>query len=231
MKKIIFSFIIGFIIFMSFMTNTKALCYDDELNQWALDAQIQFIDFDRYLTNEITGKPLGDTMDYAYILALTPSRDDVVMKATNNYGEELEWVYVPGHKVKGIVNYTVKGTMTYEISVYGSSGSACPNELLKTFDYTLEPFNFHYKTEECEKYPEAPLCQMYKDTSDITDEEFKEVMQEYEEEILENMPPTTFEKIFSAIKEYCLYVIIPFILIAGIYTFRIEKVKREEMEK
>ena len=47
-------------------------------------------------------------------------------------------------------------------------------ELLKTITYKIEPFNFYYKTEECELYPEAPLCKIYKDTSNISEKEFKE---------------------------------------------------------
>ena len=85
------------------------------------------------LINAFKYKPLKETMDYAYILSLSEYRSDIVMKATNDYDENLEWKYIPGHKVWGIPNYNAKGEINYEISIYGGKDSACPNELVKTF--------------------------------------------------------------------------------------------------
>ena len=143
MKKILFLIFT----FVCFTFNINALCYDDDLNDWALNVDVKFIDFNRNLINEKTGKPLYETMDYSYILSLNNMRDDIVLKATTDYGAELEGIYVPGHKVYGIVDYTPKNGAIYSIRVYGSEDSKCSNELLKISISVLKSVSI--KTTSC----------------------------------------------------------------------------------
>ena len=63
MKKLIFFVLIFFVCSL----NIDALCYDNSLNEWALNTNIKFIDFNRNLINEETNEPLYKTMDYSYI--------------------------------------------------------------------------------------------------------------------------------------------------------------------
>ena len=228
MKKI-FVFIF---LFCVLSLNVSALCYDDSLNEWAIDTNIKFIDFNRNLINEVTNEPLYKTMDYSYILTLDNYRDDIVIKASADYGEELEGIYVPGHKVYGIVDYTPKNGATYDIKIYGAKGSVCENELLKTFTYKVEPFNFYYKTEECEDYPEAPLCAIYKDTSNITEKEFKEEMKAYIESVnpvVDN--PSLLDIFLSYLKNYGIYVLIPIIVFSILFIKKIHIFKKHERKK
>lgn len=231
MKKIFYLSITFMIVLFSFNLNIDALCYDDELNDWAIGAEVEFVDFDRSLINEQTGKPLELTMEYAYILTLKPSRDDVVMKATNNYNQSLEWMYIPGHKIWGIPNYIAKKTINYEITITGSEKSACPEEVLKKINYTVEPFNVYYKTEKCEYYPDAPLCEVYKDTSNITEDEFDKQMDEYIEEHKTEPEPTFLKKVLKFFLDYVIYILIPFIAIAVFYKIKINNIKKEERRK
>lgn len=236
MKKVLF------ILFMClcFSFNLDALCYDDDLNNWALDVQIKQIEFNNKLPNELNdNKPLKETMDYAYILSLSDYRADVVMKGKltfkreddSIYTEDLEWIYIPGHKVWGIPNYNAKGEVNYDINIYGDKDSNCPGELIKTIKYKIEPFNFYLKTEYCEQYPDAPMCEMYKDTSDVTKEEFEEIMDEYIEEHSPEKKKTLFDSLFEYIKQYAVYILIPFIFISIFYILRIIKVNKEEKNK
>ncbi len=228
MKKVLFFIFI----FCVFSLNINALCYNDDLNDWALNVDVKFIDFNRNLINEKTGKPLYETMDYSYILSLNNMRDDIVLKATTDYGAELEGIYVPGHKVYGIVDYTPKNGAIYNIRVYGSEDSKCSNELLKTITYEIEPFNFYYKTEQCEQYPEAPLCAIYKDTSDITEKEFKEEMKRYEESINPTKPkPSMWKIIMSYMKNYGIFVLIPLVILSVYFLKKIHVVKKHERKK
>ena len=226
--------ILLFTLFISFLGLGKvdALCYDQELNDWAVKVKIKHTDFDKYLVDEETGKEIVDLgYDYSYILSLDTPREDVVMKATNNYDEKLEGKYVPGHKLYGIVNYTAPYSIKYEITIYGGENSACPNEVLKKMEYELEPFNYYHKTELCENYPEAPLCAIYKDTEDMTQEEFQKEMEQYIEKVEGPKPDPWYKVIWNIFTEYIIYILVPFILIAAVYTLKIEKVKREERDK
>ncbi len=232
MKKNIVSFLLVLVVFCAFNIKVDALCYDEELNNWAINTKIKRIDFDKYLIDEETGKEIRELgWDYSYILTLDNIRDDVIMKATNNYEESLEGKYVPGHKVYGIVNYTAPDTIRYDITVLGGENSACPNEVLKTFVYELEPFNYYHMTELCENYPEAPLCSIYKDTSELTHEDFENEMEEYIEKVEGPKGDPWYVVIFNIFKDYLIYVLVPFVLIAAFYTLKIEKVKREERDK
>lgn len=216
-----------------FLVNIKvdALCYDDDLNSWANKAEIQFIDFNKDLINEETGKPLKETMMYAYILTTNIQNENIVIKATTSDGRKLEGMYVPGHKVYGLTDYTPKSGTKYNITVYGSKNSACANEVIKTFEYEVEKFNFYYKTEKCEKYPNAPLCEMYKNTDDITLEEFNQRMDEYIEEVDPPKDKNLFSKFLKFMVSYGLFILIPFIIIALVYMVKIGKIKEIERKK
>ena len=228
MKKL-FIFIF---VFCVFSLNIDALCYDDSLNEWAINANVKFIDFNRNLINEKTNEPLYKTMDYSYILTLDNYRDDIIIKASTDYGAELEGVYVPGHKVYGIVDYTPKNGAIYDIRVYGAKGSVCENELLKTITYKIEPFNFYYKTEKCEMYPEAPLCKIYMDTSDITEKEFDEEMDAYINSINPIIDePSLIEILLSYLKNYGIYALIPIIIFSIAYLKKLNTFKKHERKK
>lgn len=230
MKKNLILFTV-FVVFFIFDCNIDALCYDQELNDWATNVKINRIDFDKDLIDETTNKPIGEKYNYAYIIALDSYRDDIVMKATSNYNDKLTAKYIPGHKVYGVMNYNVPGSIHYDITVYGSEDSACPNEVLKTFTLDLGPLNVYSKKEVCNEYPDAPMCEVYKDTSNLTYDEFKLEMDEYIKEVESKKPLPWYKKIFKIFAEYILYLVVPFIIIAVIYTFKIEKVKREERDK
>lgn len=229
MKKILFLIFT----FVCFTFNINALCYDDDLNQWAIDAEVKRIDFNGDLPNELNeDKPLSQSMGYAYILVLSEYRDDIIMEATNEFDEgTLTWTYIPGHKVWGIPNYNTKYEVNYNITVKGAKDSACPNEVIKTFKYKIEPFNFYKKTEHCEKYPEAPLCDMYKDTSDITNEEFNKEMELYDKEHGEQPDKTFFDKLFEYAAQYAVFILVPFVFISLFYILRIKKVQKEEKDR
>ena len=103
------------------------------------------------------------------------------------------------------------------ITIKGAKDSACANEVIKTFKYKIEPFNFYKKTEHCEKYPEAPLCDMYKDTSDITNEEFNKEMELYDKEHGEQPDKTFFDKLFEYAAQYAVFILVPFVFISSFY--------------
>ena len=217
----------------TFLFNIKvgALCYDDDLNSWSSKAEIDFIDFNKNLINEETGKPLRETMMYSYILTTNIQRKDIVIKAKTSDGRNLEGMYIPGHKVYGLTDYTPKDGVKYEITIYGSKESACPNEVIKTFKYEVDKFNFYYKTEKCEKYPEAPLCKRFKNTDDVTLEEFNQEMDEYINTIDPKKNTNWFSSFLKFMVSYGIFILIPFIVIALLYMVKIGKIKQMERKK
>ena len=250
MKKV-FLFILSSLLILFFkMPSLNALCYDAEINEWASGAKVKMVDFDIYLINEQTNENLGKTMDYAYILTVESeeyektheqikfdkdertTRGDIVIKAkSRNSKRDFEGVYVPGHKVYGIVDYTPMYGEIYDITVYGAANSKCPNEVLKTFTYEVPPYNMFYKTQYCENNPEAELCAMYKDTSNMTRDEFNDKMEEYEKEKNVKKDPKIVEMIKNFMLNFGLFILVPFIVIAAFYSVRIRNVKKKEMEK
>lgn len=226
LKKLFFVFLMLFL----FNNEIDALCYDAELNEWASDLELKFTDFDGELIDENTNEPIGYKIKYAFYFSLSKYREDVTLKASDDYNHKFEWQYIPGHKEWGIGDIVGSEPCTYKIDVVANEKSSCSGEIIKSFNYVVEPFNLYIKTEKCEQYPDAPMCAKYKDTSNVTEEEFNVEMENYIETVT---PPKTsiFVKIGNFIVDYLIYIIIPFVAIAIFYTLRINDVKRKEANK
>ena len=81
-------------------------------------------------------------------------------------------------------------------------------------------------------YPEAPLCKIYKDTSDISEKEFKEEMKAYMEMINPVIDePSLFEIFLSYLKNYGIFVLIPIIILSIGYFKKVHAVKKHERKK
>ena len=216
------------IVIISFLIviDVKALCYDEELNEWAVEATVKFTEDTR------VASPYAETTEdlYAYFLSVTPEREDIKIIVTDGSGSKAEGKEYSEVGIYGVGCYTNLEEETYTIEVYGGEKSACPNELLKTLRYTVPRFNRYIKTEYCEEYPDHELCQTYTNaTKDMEEEEFKETLGKYDKEIKEK--ELTASKVFKIIIEYGIYILVPLLVISIIYIIKISKYKREEREK
>lgn len=230
MKKILLSIITISSMFL-FTNNLLAVCNDDELNTWAEDVKIKLTMYDQYMTDENGQLYDKDGDNYAYILTIDPYREDVTVKATDSYDSKLVYKYIAGYKTNAIGNYTNMKENNYTIKIYGSKDSKCPNELVKEIKYTVEPFNYFSKTEYCEKYPEVDLCAVFKDTSSVTEKEFNTIMEKYDKEHTPEEPVSTKDTILNYIREYGIYIVVPFLIITLIYIIKIEEYKKKEKKK
>lgn len=231
MRKI--KYLILIIFLFVFIPVIKAECTDSDLNNWASRVTIEKKDY----------SPTGFTNDkgefiwtggksYAYYLAPSEYREDIYMKATNSFDEEeQESEFFPGYNEIGVGEYTNLEEIKYTVNVYGAKNSACPDELIKTQRITVPPLNKYITTEFCDKYPEHENCEGYKDTSDLDHEKFLEEAKKYEEEHKDEDNRSFSEKLIDALKEYSLFVFIPFIIITIYYSIRINKFKKEQSEK
>ena len=234
MKKLICSILLIFSSLIMF--NVKALCYDEELNEWAVNVSVSFKEDERFIP--IGESSLEEEEFFAYFLSITPMRDDIIIKVTDGSGNVAEGKSYnidldnDGKKEDeyGVGCYTNLDDETYVIEVYGKEGSACPNELLKTLKYTVPQYNDFIKSEYCEEYPDHELCQTFTNkTENMTEDEFKDILEKYDEDIKEK--ELTASKIFKIIIEYGIYILVPLVIISIYYIVKIAKFKKEERNK
>ena len=213
-------FILSLIIVFSFSIVIKADCMDEELNEWATTIEPKFV-----MNSEKTAQEYM----YAYFLTINPIRDDIIIKVTDDNGQTVEGENFELLDLYGVGCYTNIKEETYTIKVYGGQNSSCKNELLRTMTYTAKPYNDMIKTSQCEKYPEHELCQVFTDkTQNMTRDEFNSAMKEYEKEV--ESKNFTFKKLLNLLKEYIVYILMPFGIITIIYIVKIDKFKKKEKE-
>ena len=217
MKKVIISILFLLSIF-SFTNNLHAKCNDEELNNWVNNVDVELIEYKKSYFDENGAYIYTGNLNYSYLLALDDNRDDIYMKATNSEGDKLQSEYVLGYNVTAIgCNVTIDET-NYIINVYGAKNSACPNELLRTIEYNVAPYNQYSKTNYCKENKDEQICKTYIDTSNISEKEFYEkVTDESNVTIVEK------ENIFKIILEYLLFALIPIIIVTLVYNIKIKK--------
>lgn len=215
-----------------FIPCVKAECTDADLINWANRVTIEKRDYSiSGFTNDKGEFVWTGGLSYAYFLAPSEPRKDIYMTATNSFDDETQKSeFFPGYDVIGIGEYTNLSEIKYTVYVYGSEDSKCPNELIKTQKLAVPPLNKYVTTEFCDKYPEHENCTNYKDTSDLDQNKFLEDAKKYEEE-QEKAKRSFKEILIDSLKEYSLFVIIPFIIITVYYSVKISKFKKEQSER
>lgn len=220
MKNKVYKLLLLFILF-NISYNVKAVCNDSKLNEWAENVEII------YQVEEETEeyKP-----KFSYVLLNSSYNDQVVMKAIDSYSSDYYVVgYATHYKTNAIGSYIHFDDKTYKIEFYGSEDSLCPNELLRTIEYTVPSLNTNIYTEFCndEKYKDSEICELNPKTK-LTNEEFSKKV----EEILENESQNSFfNKSIKYISNYWYYIIIPFILAFIVYSVKVYLFKKEQSHK
>lgn len=226
MKKI--KLFIVFLFMFIFMTNVKAACNNSELNDLAESFTAAYLE-----TKD--GKLLVDRSyyvyyndEYAYLIMLYPYSDKLKVVVSDSIINKERVL-----KLDDMINAYIVGSYihyedkTYYISVYGADNSACPGELLKSFDFSVPKFNEYYLYDHCTNNDDDDeICTMMKNTDNISLSEYsKTVLKSNEENKIKNM--TLNEKIIYYLKKYYLYAIIPVILISIYYVIKIRKYKKK----
>ncbi len=211
------------VVLLSFSSFVNAACNNEELNEWATKVEPNFIEI----------KELNlDSSEYAYLLSITPLRDDITLKAYDGEGNSADGKMLqPSSKEKSIMAvgcYTNLDEETYRIEVYGGPKSACPNQLLKTLEYTVPQFNRFIKDRRCENSDEEVCKTFTNSTRDMTQEQFDEIMGTAGNN---SNGGFSFKSILNGIIEYGLYIIIPLVIISVFYVIKISKYKKEERDR
>lgn len=220
-KKIIFcaSLLLSFNMFV------YAECKNEELNEWATVVQAKFI--------EVTDEN-EESSEYAYLLTITPLRDDVVIRVTDGNGAKATGKLLsPGpnqEKIQAVGCYTNLEEEKYTIEVLGGKNTGCENEVLKTLEYTVPRYNRYVKDKNCVG-SDSELCATFTNlTKDMSEADFREAVGEENNE-KPNDNNDILSKILGVIVNYGLYIIIPLVAVSVFYGIKIGKFKKEEREK
>lgn len=228
MKKVKFLLISLMLLFV-FSDNVFAVCEDEELNDWAEEAQIEAIEDDDMDIYDDSGNLLKThKKEYHYLLLVHPQTQLVYAKVKDSISNK-EYVVNSNSDFLTIaigskIHYEKK---KYTITLYGSSESACPNEKLKTLTYEANPYNKYMINPYCIEYPQDEKCSFDSDAGTMTEKEFAAyVASQLEAKEVQNM--SLFAKAWFYIKKYWYYAVIPIVLISIFYgiTIMIEKKKR-----
>ena len=216
MKKIL----LGFIMLAVFIVNVNAECNNEELNDWATKAEVEFTEVKELYT---------DVSDYAYILSVTPARDDirlVVYDGKNDSANSEKYTMADGKEIIGVGCYTNLEEEKYTIEVYGAKGTSCENELLKKMDYSVERFNKYIKDARC-KDSDSEYCKTFTNsTANMTEKEFEKALKKD----IDGDSKTASEYIKIFLK-YALFVVVPLAIVSVFYVIRIGKYQKQERDK
>ena len=141
-------------------TKVYATCEDEELNTFANDLKIEYKDYSKYgITNEKGEQVWTGELPYAYLLAFSETRDDIYAKAINNFDNDtIDGRMIPGYNIYAVGCQNNLTEVVYTVNVFASENSACPNELLKTVNIKVAPFNMYSLTDLCDKNPNHEYC-------------------------------------------------------------------------
>lgn len=203
MKKILFTFLL----LLSFITFVDAECLDDDLLDYIRNVKLKY-------------KLVDDNKkyDYLYYLYVDPKRDDIELKSTNSlYSGVTNSIDIEGNiGIPSRIHFEEK---EYEVQVYvKSTAKNCAGELLTSLKYTVPPYNNYSKTQYCLDNPKLDVCQTMADTSDISNEEFVEIISKP----INEKKPLWYRIIF----DYLIWILIPALIIGIIYYIRIHNVKK-----
>lgn len=160
---------------------------------------------------------------------VTNLTENIYLTVVNNYNDNVRTFYYKDLNEDGAISfYTdwVFSKIDYSIRVY-SVDKSCSNDYLNIVNVTTPAFNAFAKMQACLDNKDLEMCDPFYDSSEITHEEFVEKVNKEVEEVNK----TFGDKVIDFIKSYYLYVLIPFVIIVGIYVTRIIILKKERGKK
>ena len=221
MKKTI-KIVLCLAMIFAFTSTIKAVCNNEDLNEWATRVQVDFI--------EIKDSGLNSS-EFAYLLGVTPTRDDITLVVTDGKGDSAESKVYQKSSTETVIAvgcYTNTEEETYTVKVYGAEGSKCAKELLKTMKYTVPRYNRYVKDSKCQNN-NSEYCKTFSNsTKGMDSNQFAKALKGQGGS---GEGGSIIKKIVSAILSYGLYVIIPLALVSVFYFVKIGKFKREERNR
>ncbi len=221
MKKLF----LGLSIFFLFLINANAasLCsYKDQitLNQKAANIKRGY-DIITEIYEDEDGEVDVDTFRIS-IYNLTEEFYAVITNTKNRDEKRINYSDV----VDGVASFDwddVGDLTTFDIKIYTSSKSPCPDELYKTLLLTTPRYNPYSETNACYSAPEFSLCQRYVTFSQMSQDEFLDRVEGYIEGTVDeddqNIPKDDqnfFTKLIKFISKYKWVFIIGTVVVIGV---------------
>ncbi len=236
LKKIII--FIG--LFFAFLINVNAAVscpYSEQSNLNHLVSNMKVIN---ELDSELYEYPdLTDYRDFFNISVLNISKEFYVV-ITNNFNDEKVTLTYEDSK-DDIVTYKWYETdykATFNIKIYTSKETSCPDEVIKTFVTSTPRFNVYSLSSLCEELKDFTYCQEYVTFDELTEKEFQEKVERYKQGTIDKDGNETDENVkddnafIKFIKTYKWYIIGSIIILGSITGFIIYKVyKRNKKRK
>lgn len=215
MKKILFGFVILLVFFVNMFT-CKAVC-DDGVLLAAKDVKVEAIPMTEDLIYYIV--KISNLTPNLYV---TVYQDDTETMSTYTFDDS-------NNGVIEIEHWYIYEKVNFRVNVY-SSVDGCLDESLNELNVTTNKYNDRYEFVICKENPDVDKCQPFYEEpkgEEQTDQEFYEEMLKYNEE--KNI--TFVEKVWTIVKAYYLYVLIPIASVAVVYGIAIYVYKAKEGDK
>ena len=102
--------------------------------------------------------------------------------------------------------------------------------MLREIEYKVPSYNQYALTDFCqqEENKNQDICKINTDTSKVTEKEFSEKADTIEKE---NVNDSIFIKILKYIGKYWYYAVIPFVIVAAVYYYKVSAYKKEQDKK
>lgn len=238
MKKIIFT--IG--LFFALVINVDAAvscAYTDQVNLNHLVSNMKVIN---ELDSELYKFPdMTDNRDFFKVSILNISKEFYVV-ITNNVNDEKVTLTYQDSK-DDILTYKWYETdykTTFNVKVYTSKETDCPDEVIKTFVTSTPRYNIYSLYSICNEISEFAYCQKYVTFDELTEKEFLEKVDRYKQGAIDKdgKPTDDDDKTNNAfiqfIKTYKWYIIGVIVIsgsIIGIVVYKVynRNKKRKEL--
>lgn len=216
------------VLLIMFICTTKviAVCNDKELVDKAQKIEVKFVeDNDKEVIEkgeDGNNYTIIESRKYAYLLDFgnNPGIKITVYDPIRNEKIDATYDYTNNTQTVGsFINYSAKN---YEIYIYSDTKNSCYGELLRKIEYTVPAFNEFSLSEFCENNKDVKECKINYDSSKLTNDDYKKIIEE-----VESKEATTSEKTINNLKKYWYFIFIPAVIISIYYIIKILAYKKK----
>ncbi len=154
---------------------------------------------------------------YAVVSNLKEGMSVLVTNDYNNKEETLNYSDSDNGVLK-IESPSIYMRVNIKVKVYASSGEC--NELLREESIKTESYNSYTNSELCTENKDLKVCDPFYDANSKTPEEFKQLIKEEREDVIE-ANKTTGDKLVESLGKYWIFILIPILIIVIIFVIRI----------
>ncbi len=176
MRKIIYFLTFVFLFFVGSDVFALTACDSSELTSLKeLAKNVQFKTNYKISTNsEKIDNEVYDSISLIYSIDIINFSKDLKISYDDEGSEEL--LYYRTNKIEDLAEGS-----KIKFNIYSYTADYCTNKLLRTVTVDLPIYNdyYYFNKEKCEAAPNFKYCKEFLDTSDLSEEEFNKLYDEY----------------------------------------------------